>query len=505
MYTKFIHRNISICLLTFSLLFANNNFFAETKTFTFGGNFSWSDPQKIQNIVVQEGFNGKKSLVLATNSITTDYIKGNFNTELLVSFDNLPFYDVNNSYIIKSNGMTITKAQETFMGNGSGKNTRNSKGLIIEGKENTLFGSSGIKGSFSIDFWLYSILAENGEQIFSWKTSRQEKKELVSQFIRGAIFNNRIEWTFHNIFRPSNGGETSFVLQAQDILIPGRWSHHIITFDEETGLLEYRVNGRTEATTYTTNNKRETGKIFSPVLGYPAPIELCSNFTGNIDELRIQNKFISEDSLDRYPATGGTYVSKPIQTGDKDSVLKNIFIDSYIPTETDISIFVRGGNNFYTWTDTEPKWIPVHSETDYKKIVGEYFQIEANLYTNGKSEKTPQIQEITLIWEENGSPWPPSKVFTVAGDGKITLKWTNSADFETTGYLVYYGERSGEYFGRQAIEGYSPIDVGNKNEITISGLTNGKIYYFAVAAYDKSRTMDSSSISTEVYARPVRK
>ncbi len=59
--------------------------------------------------------------------------------------------------------------------------------------------------------------------------------------------------------------------------------------------------------------------------------------------------------------------------------------------------------------------------------------------------------------------------------------------------------------GRSSSLGPSPIDAGDTLSIRIGGLTNGKIYCFAVAAYNGLGPSEAGELSKEVYARPVRK
>ncbi len=69
---------------------------------------------------------------------------------------------------------------------------------------------------------------------------------------------------------------------------------------------------------------------------------------------------------------------------------------------------------------------------------------------------------------------------------KVTLSWDASPS-EVTGYKVYYDTQSDTAFeGIDAIEGDSPIDVGNVLTYTVTGLYDDEDYYFAVTAYDAS-------------------
>lgn len=58
---------------------------------------------------------------------------------------------------------------------------------------------------------------------------------------------------------------------------------------------------------------------------------------------------------------------------------------------------------------------------------------------------------------------------------KITLAWDPHPDTGVKGFLMYYGNSSGNY------EFF--VDVGYVNSCTLSGLTPGLTYYFAVTAY----------------------
>jgi hypothetical protein len=81
----------------------------------------------------------------------------------------------------------------------------------------------------------------------------------------------------------------------------------------------------------------------------------------------------------------------------------------------------------------------------------------------------------------------------------VQLSWqapTTNADgtplTDLAGYQVYYGPSSGNYT--------VTLDVGNTLSVSLSGLTAGQTYYFAVTAYDTSE--NESARSTEVSATP---
>jgi hypothetical protein len=62
------------------------------------------------------------------------------------------------------------------------------------------------------------------------------------------------------------------------------------------------------------------------------------------------------------------------------------------------------------------------------------------------------------------------------------LTWSASSSPGVTGYRVYYGTSSGNYLQLPG----SGISVGSVTTYTLSGLTQGQTYFFAVTAVDSS-------------------
>ena len=70
----------------------------------------------------------------------------------------------------------------------------------------------------------------------------------------------------------------------------------------------------------------------------------------------------------------------------------------------------------------------------------------------------------------------------------LTLKWDPNVEEDLAGYIVYYGTASRNY--------RYDVDIGDRTSCTISGLDEGKRYYFAVTAYDEEG--NESPFSREV-------
>src|SRR5574344_2192076 len=276
-----------------------------------------------------------------------------------------------------------------------------------------------------------------------------------------------------------NAGEVS--LASYRTIIPDHWCHHIVSYDEDTGLLEYRIDGQLEALKYVPSNGRERGgSVYTPQLGVVADIDICPQYTGSIDDFRIERRAADDSNpelhYDTYKVDGGRFMTEPLLVTDGATLTK---IDAVTtePAQTAVVLYVRSGDNYFNWTEEEPSWTLVKSGEAVRNVHGLYFQIAANLYPDGGGKHTPSVTELDVNYTEVPLPLPPFTVNAKAGDGEVTLTWGYSVDDTAGGYYVYYGERPGEYIGREAVEGFSPVNAGNVSSLTLTGLKNGKIYY----------------------------
>jgi len=83
---------------------------------------------------------------------------------------------------------------------------------------------------------------------------------------------------------------------------------------------------------------------------------------------------------------------------------------------------------------------------------------------------------------------------TVQAGQSVTLAWNRSADPIVAGYNIYYGGTSGTYTNM--------VNAGNATNATISGLVQGRTYYFAATTYS-SLGVESSISSEASYTVPI--
>ncbi|MDR2485322.1 MAG: fibronectin type III domain-containing protein [Treponema sp.] len=395
---------------------------------------------------------------------------------------------------------------------------------ITPQEKNALFFPGRVLRDFSIEFWLFPMNMENGEHILSWTASeRNNQGEFIIQRIQCTSSKNRLQWSFFDFFDFNAGARRIAVsLGGSTPLVPKTWSHHLIRFDSDTGLLEYLVNGRLEDITYATSLGREGGQVYYPFIGQEGSFVLGGRFMGMLDEFKLYGRFVSNPEIRKYPRQGGRVETRSIDLGESNShILKvevaggrtsnsgGIIHNEYTGNGTFrfadnsmIQFFIRAAESPYRWTGVE--WRPFIPGAELPDIRGRYVQIAALFYPSGDGETTPYLDEIRIIYRPDEPPRPPSLIAAIAGDGAVDLSWRSSSDRDVAGYLVYYGTSPEEYFGEGALLGASPINVGKRTSVHIDGLQNGTLYYFTVAAYDRIEPLHIGPFSREVTARPLR-
>lgn len=489
------------------------SFPAFSESYTFGGKKGWSEVTNRNGITTGKGRFGNESLELETNAakITDD-------TDLLLNFEPSSsgkngFDDKAGNYSAAENNLYITKKAK--IGKSAAFSRNRKGGITLSGKEGSLFGTEGPAGSFSIEFWLCPSSAENGETILNWRSSKYSSGKIIYQHITFSVYQNRLQCIFSNIFEGYTENSGDAVLSAETHLIPGKWSHHSVSFEEDSGALSYKADGILSDIKFITDSGHERGTVYQAELGKPANLEICPVFTGMIDDIKItrtRERLLSriaetdweqdsDSSAKRKYVRRGRFESEPVMT-KAGTIADSVKADLFIPSQTDVILYVRAGENHFSWTENHPEWIPVKNGEKIENLNGLYFQVAAELFSSGDGNQTPSVNEITLEYTTLPEPQPPYRITAEKGDGSVTLSWDYSVDDTAGGYYIYYGTRPGEYLGRTANEGSSPINAGNRTQFTVSGLENGTIYYFALSAWSKINPDITGSLSKEVFARP---
>lgn len=474
---------------------------AEDALWELGGKSGWNAINTSENIAFRKGRYGFYGIGLSSNSHElTD-------TDLLLSFDDSTSQDSAGFYSVVNTAPLYSGNEKSKYGEGAlvCEGIFKHPTLVLRPKENAFFaGGSSIK-SFTIEFWLNPENTESGGRVFNWRSSLIDRKSMMYQNIAAEMANNRIQWSLLNIWRNKKNNGLDIKISGKSNLIPAKWSHHLLTFDEFSGILEYRINGKTENIIYITETGKENGGVLYSMLGSSADVFIGIGYSGLIDEFKISKKFTTpslrqiSEMFEKYGKKGGFFQTEIIDTGGVKSAPQFLNTDYDKPEQTEAAFFIRAADSKYLWTQNYPEWTPVCPKKKIENVEGRFIQIACSLYPDSTGEKSPVIHSLKLQYEKDTLPLASLQVFAKAGDGEVNLTWTPSIDFDVKGYLVYIGDQKGQYLLKN-----SPIDAGNRTSLKINGLENGKLYFFSVAAYDENGKDEAGNFSKEVWARPVK-
>lgn len=477
------------------------------ETILLGREQGWATPRHFGTFENSDGFRGFTDIELIDAAYQPDEA-----TDILLHFDGFRGAldrDEISGYILEARGIEANDGLAVF-GNGAALFTAGRSNLRLTPRAGSLFYPGTDWRDFTIEFWLYAAETESLQTILYWEgvTRSGEWGDVPrSQELSCRIGDNRLSWNFANIFRPYDTQGFDLELNGSQELLPRRWHHHAVRFNSATGLLEYLVNGRIEDFAYANYSSREDGTIFLPFLGSAGKQEVLigGELDGLLDELRISTIYRDKIPPSPYAARKGEVVLPAQDLGYSRSRLVSIGTTQHTPSDSDIFYYYQLRDEPFPLQPDHPGWIPFTPGAIFSpEIRGRYLHVMAALYPDGKEQQSPVLSDLTITYEPDLPPPPPSGLNAVAGNASVLLSWDPVPDPDLEGYRIYYGTAPGRYFGEGSRSGPSPVDAGTATEFLLEGLENGRLYYFSVVAYDRSVNPYQTVFSREVSARPRR-
>jgi hypothetical protein len=535
---------ISILIVYIFLFVCGSIYALGEKTISFGGESAWNIAESRNGITETGSIRPHPVLLLSSAASAFGYqaaagVLGNYSVltkpslDLAVSFDEKTpalFRDSAGKYglsvpseiEIVDRILARAGAGAALFGHG-GPNTISAPIVIQPESRNALFAPGSRIKDFTIEFWLYPLNMENGEQILSWVSTMPGSANRI-QRIDCSVSKNKLKWSFVNFFTSINDSkQLNIDFSCLTPVVPKTWSHHLIRFDAATGMLEYIVDGGSESIVYVTPTGRESSEVNTPVVGNNGRFLLGERFSGLLDEFKIHNVCAERSSIQRYESGGGRIETRAIDLGADSSgvvrinvsggrtnirgiTVQNEFRENgrfKFSDDAEMNFFVRACENPYLLKNNP--WVLFTPGADISGVSGRYVQIAVDFYPSADGESSPYLERMNIVFIQEEPPLPARNLTASAGDGGVQLRWKHSPSSGTAGYFVYYSAVRGELFGNGSSLGPSPIDAGMVNNLYIDGLKNGTLYYFMVAAYDLigETNKNVGEFSAEVTARPL--
>lgn len=475
------------------------------------GGWEHLDSEFLSNVMLVSGYRGSQDIVIVPDS----YAEGSY-TDLLLSFDGGAVRPEGPSYTVHRSSGRIT---DTVVARGTGALALDAggAGVVLQAGPGALFGPNAVWEDTTIEFWLYPAVVTDGEVVLSWEGSRVVAGGTEPQSVYVDVVGQRLRWSFIGLFGLPTA-EASLAYRNIELtgirrLIPETWQHHLFRYDASSGLMEYLVDGVPEAVRYATPSGREEPEVLTAVVGAGGRglLRIAPNLRGVIDDVRISRAFVSRDPVDqapgrRFSGVRGVAELRNIALGDRGGRLVTINVGRRGSPDAEVWTYYRlndlsgsPGGEWLSFDSGEP--LPADAR-------GRFLDIRLELYPDTLADESPRVTDIAVVFDPNEAPAPPQRLFAESVSGGARLSWSPTYEEDVAGYLVFYGTTPGSYFGRGARWDASgpvdsPIDVGLTREVTISGLETGRLYFFAVAAYDELGRTRPGVLSSEVSARPM--
>jgi hypothetical protein len=532
-----------IIIIVYIFLFVSGSIYGiGEKTIVLGGESGWRMAESRAGVTEVRFVRPNPVLVLSsqTGFSTIGYsaasgVLGNFSVISEPALDLSISFDENNTGLYRDSigkykvsvSPDIEAADRRYARAGTGAALFHGNGPVIvePQRTNALFVPNNRIRDFSVEFWLYPQNMENGEQVLSWSGTKYIDGNFAVQRILCIASKNKLQWSFVNFFTSTDSlSHINIEFSGNTPVVPKTWSHHLVRFDSGTGMVEYLVNGVSEAIYYATSTGRENSEVYTPVAGSNGMFLLGENFRGLIDEFKIHSICAGRSSTGKYVPSGGRTETRAIDLGQntsgivridasggrisiKENVTHNEFRENgrfRFSDDAEMSFFIRSSENPYLLSSSQ--WVSFTPGVNFSGISGRYVQIAVDFYPSADGETSPYLEQLRIVYSPGEPPLPPKNFSAVAVDGGVLLRWKPSPSTDAAGYLVYYSSVRGELFGNDAALGPSPVNAGNRTSLLVEGLKNGTLYYFRIASYDRATgevNYNVGEFSNEVTARPL--
>lgn len=387
----------------------------------------------------------------------------------------------------------------------------NTSGLFYESKNFMRFT---FENSFDLgmvlEFWIKPFSVESGTVI----STEYLSPDGINRHLEAYFKSGKLYVVFENLFIDSSvpPKPRTVVISSDRILPVKEWHRHRVTYNPATGEISYFLDQELVSQVWAT----EDGNPGSALMYLEAPRKwdyvLGKGYRGLMD-----NFFLTADAKNAFPLSihdtaNGLIQSRVFRFPSLSSVY-DMELDSNLLKDTALTLQYR--ISVEPFADHTPEtivpWKDYNIENPQfnEKIKGNYIQFRVTLYPSPDGKFSPMVKAMRIKYDTLEIPSIPLGLAVTSSESRITLGFRESLNRNIVGYRIYYGLKSGEYWGKEAIEGISPLFVpvsqleaarrDGRLYYTLRGLEPGKVYYLRITAVNDESL--ESEMSEEVSVR----
>lgn len=319
--------------------------------------------------------------------------------------------------------------------------------------------------TFTISFWIkprHFFRSSNLFRRMAYASGERKGMEILLE-------QDRLKLNLEGILTCEGEVEPSRSIPVRRSLMTDRWYHLAVSFDLRKSTVHVFLDGKEEERFRLCRDGRTPEIDFGgPEL---APIQIGGNFIGQIDELMILTKALSEESdLDTSPygqlryshqsGRGTLPVAEAVTevfqlAGASESM--DITANGEAPPGSSLRLYYRISDAPFHENNRTLPWIQFADLArggSYRQNVpqtGRYVQLKAEWQPDPTGTTGPVLKALAIEQHPIAPPIRPEGVRIIeelSRDGRICLEWRINPEIEIEergGYLIHAGVRPGEY------------------------------------------------------------
>ncbi len=454
-----------------SLIIFTSHLSAKELVFDYKNNFGNA---LLSNLVVYDG-----NIIFSSKGIL------NVNQSVVLDFDS----DIRDSIFYSVLKSEFDLSKDSFFGKYAAKFYKSSHVLAFLVNSRFLAPKIQEYGNFSIFFAFKITKMENENKILSIVIPEKGSRGFSLDI--GVSF-SRVKVALRKIAFDDTGEPISVELFSDTKVKEDKWYEVSLVFDVNRSRVILYLDGIQEAVASVKN-------LSSQFLSEELIIEIGKEMVGLFDEFVITGG-IMKSLMDKQPYQG-EIISDVIDLGKLGAEIKSIKVDGKLKNYL---VEARSSDDLKNLVSGSVEWV---SGDNISNLKGRYFQYRVKIFNEPIGKVS--IERIRL------DVFLPSDVFKheivfidIPNNGEITIGWNYSLDEEVDYYEIYYGYKTSDYFGTDAVNGISPIYIKKPQKFypllkyTLKGLDSSKVYYLAIRAVSKNGT--KSDFSKEIKVRPLK-
>jgi len=430
-----------------------------------------------EGVVITSASSGEESITLERNSYPLTAEK--LIESLYISFDRGGFKSPNGE-TIRGDYKTVS-FDDSIRESGSFEHPMHQ--LLVAPAEHLFLNNYVNTGSFSVYFRVRPYQLRRRMDLFQKLAFFEGIKQGIACFWEGG----KLTFEFYSFFWDQQKGAVEYShVESRDPFQANRFYSVLLQYRQSDGSVTLYIDGVEQQKIYMTSDGTPGGTILIPKFHRwdRSPLVIGRNFLGALDDIIFSNDLLDpavvSGKFHQLSKQGAIYFQKPgvitsriVELPNSSTVISSIVPRVVEPAGTAVRLYYRVSDRPFKETLSEQRFpfVPFY-QGEKVDLRGRYIQWRAELFANADGTAAPVIEEVSIVYQKNLPPQPPSEISVVMVDERsVTLEFMRSLEVDVVNggrYHVYYGIKPYEPLGVIRYKSFSVDSSGQMRGITIN-------------------------------------